>query len=196
MPSLQRKVKRASSATLAALLRRLGRVRTGLARLYAHARLSAEIPRGLPASAVVLGRISVFGTARITVGEDLLIYPDVHFETQGEGEIVLGDGVVISRGAHVVAMARLEIGAGTMIGEYASVRDANHRREPGRSLRDSGYLVRPIRIGRQVWIGRGAIVLPGVTLGDRVTVGANAVVTRRAEDGLTVVGVPARPLAR
>jgi maltose O-acetyltransferase len=53
---------------------------------------------------------------------------------------------------------------------------------------------RPIRIGRNVWIGGGAIILPGVTLGDDAIVGAGAIVTRDVPVGATVAGNPARPM--
>ena len=52
---------------------------------------------------------------------------------------------------------------------------------------------RPIRIGRNVWIGGGAIILPGVTVGDDALIGAGSVVTRDVPAGATVVGNPARP---
>ena len=52
---------------------------------------------------------------------------------------------------------------------------------------------RPIRIGRNVWIGGGAIILPGVTIGDDALIGAGSVVTRDVPAGATVVGNPARP---
>jgi acetyltransferase-like isoleucine patch superfamily enzyme len=80
-----------------------------------------------------------------------------------------------------------------MIGEYASVRDANHRRGAG-PLRESGHTCAAITIGRQVWIGRGAAVLAGVHIGDGAVVAANAVVTRDVPAGAVVGGVPARPL--
>ena len=74
-----------------------------------------------------------------------------------------------------------------MIGEYTSIRDANHKREPD----DSGYRAKPITIGREVWLGRGVTVLGGVTIGDKATVEANAVVTRNVPAGVTVIGIPA-----
>ncbi len=53
---------------------------------------------------------------------------------------------------------------------------------------------KPIMIGRNVWIGAAALILPGVTVGDDAIVGAGAVVTRDVDPGMTVAGNPARPL--
>jgi maltose O-acetyltransferase len=50
-----------------------------------------------------------------------------------------------------------------------------------------------VRIGSDVWIGGGAIILPGVTVGDGAVIGAGSVVTRDVEAGQTVTGNPARP---
>jgi len=165
-----------------------------LCRLNSYARLRAALSYPLPSSAVVLGRVQVFGTGRIRCGEGLLLYPDLHLETQLDAEITIGNGVVISRGVHLVAFAAVHIGNGTMIGEYTSIRDANHARQPGIPMRDAGSTARPIVIGNEVWIGRGAAVLAGVTIGDGATIGANAVVTRDVPPGTVVAGVPARPI--
>jgi maltose O-acetyltransferase len=50
-----------------------------------------------------------------------------------------------------------------------------------------------VRIGRDVWIGGGAIILPGVTIGDGAVIGAGSVVTRDVGAGETITGNPARP---
>jgi acetyltransferase-like isoleucine patch superfamily enzyme len=165
-------------------------------RMNAFAALRAGLTVPVPASTVILGRPQIYGTGRVRCGEGLLIYPNQYIETQGEGEIVLSDGVVLSSGVHLVAYAGIFIGKGSMIGEYTSIRDANHIRQDGLTLRDSGHVAKPIVIGSQVWIGRGVAVLAGVTIGDGATVGANAVVTKDVPPGAIVAGVPAAPISR
>jgi maltose O-acetyltransferase len=68
---------------------------------------------------------------------------------------------------------------------------ADHPRDP--HLRRQGLeLGRSISVGRNVWIGAGALILPGVTIGDDAVVGAGSVVTRAVAPGATVAGNPAR----
>ncbi len=162
-------------------------------RLWAYARLRAALGPQVPATVVAEGMPELHGTRRIRLGEALYLYPDLYWETRENGSITLGDRVVLSRGVHLAARAAIEIGDGSMVGEYTSIRDANHG--SGDSLRDAPHQAKPIRIGREVWIGRGFTILPGVHIGDGAVVGANAVVTRDVPPGCVVAGVPARPLA-
>jgi len=187
-------LKSALAAPLVFCHRRMAGVLELSRRLRAFAALRAKLTIPLPDSTVILGPAQVYGTGRVRCGEGLLIYPHQYWETWGDGEIVLGDGVVLSSGVHLVAYDGIFIGKGTMIGEYTSIRDANHTREAGQTLRDSGHIAKPIAIGKEVWIGRGAAILSGVTIGDGATVGANAVVTRDVPAGAVVAGVPAVPI--
>lgn len=160
-------------------------------RLWSLARLQEGIGQRIDPSNVILGPIELHGTRAIRIGRGALIYPGVYLETQGAGEIILGDDVVLSRGVHIVAFDQVTLGDGSMVGEYASLRDANHQLDE-HSIRHSGHASAPIKIGRNVWIGRGACVLKGVRIGDNSVVAANAVLTHTIADHQIVGGVPAR----
>ncbi len=191
---MRRSLKSVLSSLLSSVYRATDGLRRNLGRTRNHALLSSRLAAPLDASVVVLGPPEVHGTAAIRFGRDALLYPALYLETEDGGSIEIGNGVVLSRGVHLVSRSAIVIGHGTMIGEYSSIRDANHIRVPGLPLRDAGHLARPINIGNEVWIGRGVAILGGVTIGDRATVGANAVVTHDVPAGATVVGVPARPV--
>ena len=162
-------------------------------RLWSLACLQEGIGQRIDPSNVVIGSVELHGTRNIHFGRGALIYPGVYLETQGAGSITLGDGVVLSRGVHIVAFDRVHLGQGCMVGEYASIRDANHKLD-STSIRDSGHLSSPVDIGANVWIGRGASVLMGASIGANSVVGANAVVTKAIGMQQIVGGVPARIL--
>lgn len=82
--------------------------------------------------------------------------------------------------------------AGTQVGPAVQLYAADHPRDPAQR-RAGKEFGRPIYVGRNVWIGGGAIVLPGVTIGDDAVIGAGSVVTRDVGPGVTVFGNPANP---
>jgi acetyltransferase-like isoleucine patch superfamily enzyme len=165
-----------------------------LKRMAAYLKLSACVQYPVDTSVVVMGTAEVRGTGDIRFGKNLLLYPGLYLETADGGSIDIGDNVVCSRGVHIVSYSRVSIGTGSMIGEYTSIRDANHLRDANGAMRDGAHLASPITIGTQVWVGRGVTILPGVNVGNNATIGANAVVTRDVPAGVTVVGVPAVPI--
>lgn len=107
--------------------------------------------------------------------------------------IHLDDGVFLNFGCVILDVVAVRIGALTQIGPGVQILTADHPRDPALRARrlESG---RPVTIGRNVWIGAGALVLPGVTIGDNAIVGAGSVVNRDVAAGATVPGVPARVL--
>ena len=106
--------------------------------------------------------------------------------------IDLGEGAFLNFGCTVLDVVSVRIGASTQVGPGVQILTADHPREP--ALRAQGLeFGRPIRIGKNVWIGAGALIMPGVTIGDDALIGAGSVVTRDVAPGVTVVGNPARP---
>ena len=125
-----------------------------------------------------------------TVGDGVVIRPPFHCDYGYN--ISVGRNVFINFGCIVLDVVAVEIGDFTQIGPGVQILTADHPRDP--ALRRQGLESgRPVRIGRNVWIGGGAIIVPGVTIGDDAIVGAGAVVTRDVRAGGTVTGNPARP---
>jgi maltose O-acetyltransferase len=101
------------------------------------------------------------------------------------------DGVFVNFGCIVLDVVAVRIGTGTQIGPGVQILTADHPRDPAVRAQMLEY-GRPVMIGRNVWIGAGALILPGVSIGDDAIVGAGSVVTRDVAAGATVVGNPAR----
>jgi maltose O-acetyltransferase len=88
-------------------------------------------------------------------------------------------------------VADITIGDDVQIGPNVQLLTPTHPVEPG--LRRAKWeAAEPITIGDNVWLGGGAIVLPGVTIGENTIVGAGAVVTRDLPADVVAVGDPAR----
>lgn len=105
--------------------------------------------------------------------------------------IYLENRVYMNAGCVILDTAPVRIGTGTMLGPTVQIYCAEHHKDPVK--RAAGLeIAKPVTIGRDVWIGGGAVILPGVSIGDRAIVGAGSVVTRDVEAGSTVVGNPAR----
>jgi maltose O-acetyltransferase len=109
--------------------------------------------------------------------------------------IRLGRDVFFNFGCVVLDVCPVTVGDNTQLGPGVQLLAADHPRDP--ETRDAGLECgRPVTVGRNVWIGGGALVLPGVSVGDNAVIGAGAVVTRDVPPGATVAGNPARPLPR
>ncbi|WP_342359384.1 sugar O-acetyltransferase [Terrarubrum flagellatum] len=106
--------------------------------------------------------------------------------------IRLGRGVFLNFNCVILDVVAVEIGDQTQIGPGVQIYAADHPRDAAARRTGLEY-GRPVTIGRNVWIGGGAIILPGVTIGDDAVIGAGAVVTRDVAVGATVLGNPARP---
>jgi len=106
--------------------------------------------------------------------------------------IQIGSGCFLNFGCVLLDVAAIHIGDHCQIGPSVQLLCADHPRAA--ALRREGLeRGEPIRIHDNVWIGAGAIILPGVSVGPDAIVAAGAVVTRDVPPGATVMGTPARP---
>jgi maltose O-acetyltransferase len=123
------------------------------------------------------------------VGEGAVIRPPFHCDYGFN--ISLGAGVFLNFNCVILDVVEVTIGDRTQIGPGVQVLTADHPRDLAE--RASGLeFGRPVRIGRNVWIGGGAIILPGVSIGDGALIGAGSVVTRDIPAGAKAFGNPAR----
>jgi len=99
-------------------------------------------------------------------------------------------------GSLIAAADSVTIGDDTLIGEYVSIRDANHGTSAAALIRSQPLESKPISIGRNVWIGRGCCILKGVTIGDGAVIAANTVVTHDVQPNTIHAGVPAREIGK
>jgi acetyltransferase-like isoleucine patch superfamily enzyme len=131
----------------------------------------------------------------LSLGQRVNIEDSVYLKiVSDEASLKLADFVFIGRNSEFDVMQDVSVGAHTVIAPGCFITDHNH--QTAANLRIDQQLSRPVpvRIGRDVWLGAGAVILPGVTIGDGAVVGAGAVVTHDVPAGAVVAGVPARPI--
>ena len=117
--------------------------------------------------------------------------------------IFVGDRVFMNYGCVLLDVCPITIGSDSQIGPGVQFYAADHPRDTGdretslETANPSGigrHLGRPITIGRNVWIGGHAVIMPGITIGDHAIVGAGSIVTRNVPPRGRVAGNPARPI--
>lgn len=124
-----------------------------------------------------------------SVGEDTEIRPPFHVDYGTQ--IRVGARTFANFGLVALDVAEITIGDDVQIGPNVQLLTPTHPLEPG-PRRAKWEAAQPIVIGDNVWLGGGAIVLPGVTIGENTVVGAGAVVTRDLPADVVAVGNPAR----
>lgn len=128
------------------------------------------------------------------IGEGCYIEPPLHSNWGGH-HVHFGKGVYANFNLTLVDDTHIYVGDYTLFGPNVTVATAGHPILP--ELREQGYQYNaPVRIGRNCWIGAGVVIVPGITIGDNVVVGAGSIVTKDLPDNVVAVGNPCKVLRK
>ena len=115
------------------------------------------------------------------------LFPPIY--TDYGRNITVGKNVFINSCCCFQDQGGITIGDGCLIGHRVVIATLNHILEPARR---AGMIPQPVVLGRNVWVGAGAVLLPGVTVGDNAVIAAGAVVSKDVPANTIVGGVPAK----
>ena len=126
------------------------------------------------------------------IGEGCYIEPPFHANFGGK-HVHFGKNIYANFNLTLVDDTHIYVGDYTMFGPNVTVATAGHPVLP--ELRKEGYQYNAsITIGKNCWIGAGAIILPGITIGDNVVIGAGSIVTKDIPSNVVAVGNPCKVL--
>lgn len=124
------------------------------------------------------------------IGDDCYIEPPLHANWGGK-HVHFGKNVYANFNLTMVDDTDIYVGDYTMFGPNVTVATAGHPINP--ELREQAYQYNmPIHIGKNCWIGAGAVITPGVTIGDNTVIGAGSIVTKDIPANVVAVGNPCR----
>lgn len=124
------------------------------------------------------------------IGEGCYIEPPLHSNFAGR-HVHFGRDIYANFNLHLIDDTHIYVGDCTMFGPGVIVATAGHPILP--ELREQAYQYNaPVHIGRNCWIGAGAVILPGITIGDNVVVGAGSVVVKDLPSNVVAVGNPCK----
>lgn len=143
----------------------------------------------------------ILGFAKINLPLFPLLSPFVNIKTYGEngkivigkkvairgnteifadnGKIIIGNSSFINKNCMIVSHDNIKIGENVSIGPNVCIYDHDHDG-------NGNFIVKPIKIGNNVWIGAGSIILKGVTIGKNVIIAAGSVITKDIPDNVNI----------
>jgi putative colanic acid biosynthesis acetyltransferase WcaF len=125
------------------------------------------------------------------VGKGITFYPGIKINPAKN--ITLGNHVDLAWGVLITTGGGVEIGDRTLVGYNTQIFTANHVIPPNREqIFSSGHNQKKVIIGKDVWIGAGCIILPGITIGEGAVVAAGSIVTKDILPFSIVAGNPAK----
>lgn len=132
----------------------------------------------------------IFNEGAIDLGDRVFfrtVYQRISLTVRQGASLKIGSRTLVNEGCKIVAVVGIEIGENCLLGDGVTIYDTSfHAADEGKAPH-----VAPVKLGRNVWLARSVIVLPGVEIGDHSVIGAGSVVTKSIPPRKFAAGVPA-----
>jgi maltose O-acetyltransferase len=136
-------------------------------------------------------KIFIFKNSKIFINGKIYISDNV--ELQSRGLITFGNSCAINSYSRIIAFGEIKIGDRVRIAQHVSILDHDHHYVIiNGKLDTTGFNIKPITIGNNVWLADKVTVIKGVTIGDNVIIAANSVVTKNIPSNSVAAGIPAK----
>lgn len=137
-------------------------------------------------------KFNVVNSGKLDLGTKTWISDNSYFSANG-GEISIGWNNFFNTNTKMIAMNSIKIGDNNLIGPNVVIVDQNHKFENITiPMAKQGYVIRPVEIGSNVWLGANVLVCPGVKIADNIVVGGNSVVNKDLLIPGVYAGAPAK----
>ncbi len=131
--------------------------------------------------------------SRIYIGAGASIGPNVTIAVAADGNLTIGAHSALTRNILIGCNSSIAMGNDVLVGEFVTIRDMMHRFDRvDIPISRQGETAEPIIIEDDVWIGRGSIIMGGITIGRGAIIAANSVVNDDVEPYAVVAGAPAK----
>lgn len=149
---------------------------------------------------VMLGGNNIFFQSNqhsIRIAKNCIIGSGVKITSGFKGAINIKDSVIINHYTLIDIQNSLEIGENTLIAPFCYITDYDHKTtDINKPVIQQGYVSKPVKIGKNVWLGAKVIILKGVTIGDNTIIGAGSVVTKNIPANCIAAGNPAKVIKK
>lgn len=127
-------------------------------------------------------------SSKLVIGKHVTFRKGFSLMIDKKGEVVIGNDVFFNNYCSLNANEKISIGDGTIFGENVKVYDHNHcYKDSDVSLKNQGFTVAPVNIGKHCWIASNVVILKGVTIGDNCVIGAGCIVYKDVAAGSVVI---------
>jgi acetyltransferase-like isoleucine patch superfamily enzyme len=139
-------------------------------------------------------RIEAHANSLIAIGRNVHFGETARLVAGPGASIVIGEECFFNHDLSIVALTEVVIGKKSISGPYTYISDHNHRFAHGTCIKDQGYDTQSLHIGSDVWLGVGATLVKGSSVGDGSVVAARAVVNKAIPSNEIWGGIPAKKI--